>query len=84
LLFLGAGASKAVGLGDLGDLTSKVKSELKKKRYGNIYENRMIIINSDKRIKEQAYKIFPKNKIDFIKAQFGDKTLSSKIKDFLR
>jgi hypothetical protein len=38
LLFLGAGASKAVGLGDLGDLTSKVKSELKKKRYGNIYE----------------------------------------------
>jgi hypothetical protein len=38
LLFLGAGFSKAAGLGDLGDLTSKVKSELKKKGYSNIYE----------------------------------------------
>jgi hypothetical protein len=36
LLFLGADASKTVGLEDLGDLTTKVKSELKKKGYGNI------------------------------------------------
>ena len=47
--------------------------------------SRMIIINSDKdRIKKRGYKIFPKNKIDFIKARFRDKSLSSKIKDSLR
>jgi excinuclease UvrABC nuclease subunit len=39
LLFLGAGASKAVGIGDLQDLTAKVTDKLINKGYGDILEH---------------------------------------------
>jgi hypothetical protein len=39
LLFLGAGASKAVGIGDLKELTVKVKKELCKKGYGKVLKD---------------------------------------------
>lgn len=38
MLFVGAGASKAMGLGDLQDLTVKVRKELGKRGYENIFE----------------------------------------------
>lgn len=37
MLFLGAGASKAIGLGDLRDLTVKVRKELDKRGYENMF-----------------------------------------------
>jgi hypothetical protein len=38
LLFLGAGASKAIGYGDLKDQTSTIKNELKRKGCADVYE----------------------------------------------
>jgi hypothetical protein len=39
LLFLGAGASKAVGIGDLEDLSKKVNKELETEGYGDVLNN---------------------------------------------
>ena len=39
MLFLGAGASKAVGIGDLRDLTDKVDRKLKDEGYETILRN---------------------------------------------
>lgn len=39
MLFLGAGASKAVGIGDLHDLTNKIKVQLEKKGYKSLIQH---------------------------------------------
>jgi hypothetical protein len=39
MLFLGAGASKAVGIGDLQELTKKIEVQLEKKGYKNLIQH---------------------------------------------
>jgi SIR2-like domain len=60
MLFLGAGASKAVGLSDLQDLTSRVKVKLEEKGYKNVFEDVIGILEKA----NQNYPFFNNDEID--------------------
>lgn len=60
MLFLGAGASKAVGLSDLQDLTLRVKKKLEEKGYENVFEDVIGILEKT----NQNYQFFNNDEID--------------------
>jgi hypothetical protein len=60
MLFLGAGASKAVGLSDLQGLTSRVKEKIEEKGYENAFEDVIGILEKT----NQTYQFFNNDEID--------------------
>lgn len=60
MLFLGAGASKAVGIGQLSDLTAKVMLKLEKTQYDDVIKD----IISELGKKNSRYNYYEKNEID--------------------
>ena len=45
MLFLGAGASKAVGIGHIQDLTQRIKERLSNSEYREIWEHIETVLN---------------------------------------
>jgi hypothetical protein len=65
MLFLGAGASKAVGIGDLKELTKNVKVRLMKKGYGNLIQQVISILGkANMRIRKKDNRFFNEGEID--------------------